>query len=99
MIRDNEPTGCFLGYVSQTDPQGKLPPWLVNKVTQIFGPKLVKKLYKAAKNYDTWKTAQDKPSLKPWYYPEQIQSPRINIRDCVKTKNAKYEEESQIDFE
>ncbi|XP_054261411.1 START domain-containing protein 10-like isoform X2 [Macrosteles quadrilineatus] len=32
--------GCELGYISQTDPQGTLPPWLVNRVTQIFGPKV-----------------------------------------------------------
>lgn len=36
-----ESLGCELGYVSQTDPQGTLPPWLVNRVTQIFGPKVV----------------------------------------------------------
>lgn len=32
--------GSVLGYISQTDPQGTLPPWLVNRVTQIFGPKV-----------------------------------------------------------
>jgi hypothetical protein len=40
LIRPSGSTGSELGYVSQTDPQGTLPPWLVNKVTQIFAPKV-----------------------------------------------------------
>ncbi|KAJ9598206.1 hypothetical protein L9F63_011110 [Diploptera punctata] len=56
LIRPSGSTGSELGYVSQTDPQGTLPPWLVNKVTQIFAPKLVKKLLKASLAYPDWKT-------------------------------------------
>lgn len=81
MIRDN-PQGCFLGYVSQTDPKGKLPSWLVNKITQKFAPKVVKQLRKAADGYETWKAAQNDPFLKPWVYPEQtMNSPRISVSD------------------
>jgi hypothetical protein len=40
LIRPSGSTGSELGYVSQIDPQGTLPPWLVNKVTQIFAPKV-----------------------------------------------------------
>ncbi|CAG9834738.1 unnamed protein product [Diabrotica balteata] len=76
--------GCFLGYISQTDPRGKLPPWLVNKITQKFAPKVVKQLKKAAEGYETWKSSQENPYYKPWIYPEQtMSSPRINISDCV----------------
>lgn len=46
LIRPSGSTGSELGYVSQTDPQGTLPPWLVNKVTQIFAPK-VSSIYSA----------------------------------------------------
>lgn len=73
--------GCFLGYVSQTDPQGKLAPWLVNKVTQIFGPKLVKKLHKVSVKYLNWKQTQSNPNFKPWYFPEQMSAPRIRVED------------------
>ncbi|KAF4524000.1 hypothetical protein B566_EDAN013842 [Ephemera danica] len=41
VIRSDGASGCSLGYVSQTDPKGTLPSWLVNKVTQIFAPKCV----------------------------------------------------------
>lgn len=76
-------TGCFLGYISQTDPRGKLPPWLVNKITQKFAPRVVKQLRKAAEGYESWKIAQANPVLKPWLNPEQIMTARINIAECV----------------
>lgn len=34
--------GSELGYLSHTDPHGKLPVWLVNKITQIYAPKVSK---------------------------------------------------------
>ncbi|XP_018329424.1 START domain-containing protein 10 isoform X2 [Agrilus planipennis] len=81
LIRPSD-KGCFLGYVSQTDPRGKIPPWLVNKVTQIFAPKLVKQLKKAAEGYPIWKAKQKEPCYKPWIYPEQtLLSPRVKICD------------------
>lgn len=74
--------GTFVGYISQTDPRGKLPPWLVNKVTQKFAPRVVKQLKKAAEGYELWKMNQSDPHMKPWAYPEQtIMSPRISIND------------------
>lgn len=74
--------GTFIGYISQTDPRGKLPPWLVNKVTQKFAPRVVKQLRKAAEGYELWKATQRDPHFKPWVYPEQtIMSPRITVND------------------
>lgn len=74
--------GSFIGYISQTDPRGKLPSWLVNKVTQKFAPKVVKQLRKAAEGYELWKMNQADPHYKPWVYPEQTMlSPRISIAD------------------
>ncbi|XP_073990807.1 START domain-containing protein 10-like isoform X2 [Rhodnius prolixus] len=82
LVRVNSHTGgCNLGYISQTDPQGTLPPWLVNRVTQIFGPKMVKSLQKATLGYLDWKS-KNKPHWKPWHFPEQICSPRLNLVEC-----------------
>ncbi|XP_049549228.1 START domain-containing protein 10-like [Anopheles darlingi] len=75
-------TGCTLKYVAHCDPQGTLPPWLVNKVTHTLGPRMVKDLKKAALGYVSWKQTQ--PHLrKPWRYPEEIRCPRISIEDCL----------------
>jgi hypothetical protein len=76
--------GCFLGYVSQTDPRGKLPIWLVNKITQKFAPKVVKQLKKAAEGYECWKESQREPLRKPWIFPElTLGAPKISTSDCV----------------
>lgn len=79
---ENSKTGCILKYVAHCDPQGTLPPWLVNKVTHTLGPRMVKDLKKAALGYVAWK--QQQPHLrKPWRYPEEINGPRISIEDCL----------------
>ncbi|CAG9760476.1 unnamed protein product [Ceutorhynchus assimilis] len=77
--------GCFLGYISQTDPKGKLPTWLVNKITQKFAPKVVKQLKKAAEGYEAWKAEQSDPADKPWIYPELTigRLSRIKATDCI----------------
>ncbi|XP_058446892.1 START domain-containing protein 10-like [Malaya genurostris] len=79
---ENSKTGCTLKYVAHCDPQGTLPPWLVNKVTHTLGPRMVKDLKKAAMGYVIWKQSQ--PHLrKPWRFPEEISCPRISIDDCL----------------
>ncbi|BES94067.1 StAR-related lipid transfer (START) domain containing 10 [Nesidiocoris tenuis] len=83
LVRLNSHTGgCTLGYISQTDPHGTLPPWLVNRVTHIFGPKMVKSLHKASLSYAEWKQ-RNSPFHKPWHFPEQISSPRLSLAQCV----------------
>lgn len=82
VLRSRTPDdGCILNYVAQCDPQGKLPPWLVNKVTHTLGPRMVKDLRKAALGYIEWKQSQSH-FRKPWRYPEDITVPRILITDC-----------------
>ena len=41
---------------------------------------MVKKLHKASAGYSSWKKLNN-PKFKPWHFPEQISSPRIQIED------------------
>ena len=78
VMRPHGQNSCVLSYVTHCDPQGALPPWLVNKVTHTFGPRMIKDLQKAAVNYLPWKTERNL-YWKPWRFPEQIDKPRISI--------------------
>lgn len=80
VIRPLPNGGCSLGYIAHCDPQGALPPWLVNKVTHTLGPRMVKDLRKAALGYIPWKRDQTH-NRKPWRNPEEICCPRIAIED------------------
>lgn len=80
VIRPAADGGCLVGYVAHCDPQGILPPWLVNKVTHSLGPRMVKDLRKAAQGYIAWKSKQPH-NRKPWRNPEEIICPRITIEE------------------
>nr|CAI5834717.1 unnamed protein product [Callosobruchus analis] len=75
--------GCFIGYISQSDPGGKVPPWLVNRIAHIVAPKIVENVRKAVDGYAEWKKAQPDATFKPWLHPEQaLLSPQVSIHDC-----------------
>ncbi|CAL1527500.1 unnamed protein product [Lymnaea stagnalis] len=73
-----------LTYISQSDPKGNLPAWAINKLTRMFAPKVINRIYKAAKNYKSWK-AKNRPEFKPWLNPEQMMTmlPKYNPTDVV----------------
>ncbi|KAL3269661.1 hypothetical protein HHI36_008722 [Cryptolaemus montrouzieri] len=81
--------GCFFGYVTQTDPRGKLPPWLVDKITKKFTPRIITKLKHAAEKYEHWKMGQKYPNFKPWIYPELTieYKKRVQKEDCQLSSN------------
>ena len=62
VIRPLSPRGCELHYVTHAEPGGRLPAWLVNKVTQTLAPGLVRRLHRAALAYPAWKR-KHAPSL------------------------------------
>ncbi|XP_043377264.1 START domain-containing protein 10 isoform X2 [Chelonia mydas] len=80
LVRANGPHGCTLYYLTQVDPRGSLPKWVVNKVSQFVAPKAMKKIYKAGLKYWEWKQKHE-PGFKPWVYPEQNTLPSISLAE------------------
>eukprot|EP01126_Amoeba_proteus_P036607 TRINITY_DN3737_c0_g1_i13.p1 TRINITY_DN3737_c0_g1~~TRINITY_DN3737_c0_g1_i13.p1 ORF type:complete len:148 (-),score=34.03 TRINITY_DN3737_c0_g1_i13:304-747(-) len=52
-------------YLTQTDPMGLIPSWIVNKATRNFAPKLVENLIRVGPGYPEWKK-NNSPNDKPW---------------------------------
>ncbi|KAM3867028.1 START domain containing 14 [Diretmus argenteus] len=69
-IMPTGPNSCSFTYLSQADPKGSLPKWVVNKASQVLAPKVMKSVHKAGQNYPEWKQ-QNSPDQKPWLFPEQ----------------------------
>ncbi|CAB1457116.1 unnamed protein product [Pleuronectes platessa] len=76
-IKPIGPSSCAFIYLSQADPKGSLPKWVVNKASQVLAPRVMKCLHKAGKNYPEWKQ-QNSPDQKPWLYPEQNTLPMMD---------------------
>jgi len=61
----NEPNSSRLICMTQTDPGGWIPGWLVNSVSATLAPKILEKLTHAAPKYKIWKEKND-PGVYPW---------------------------------
>lgn len=79
-IKYNSAKSSSLVYITQSDPGGSLPSWVVNMSTKVVTPKFVKKIYKASLKYDKWK-AKNNADYKPWANPEVIRIPKLDMRD------------------
>uniref|UniRef100_A0A1A7WCV3 START domain-containing protein n=1 Tax=Iconisemion striatum TaxID=60296 RepID=A0A1A7WCV3_9TELE len=82
LIQSNGATSSTLYYLTQVDPRGSLPKWVVNRVSQFVAPKAMRKIYKASLKYPEWKRKHN-PTLKPWMFPEQNTLPTINLSELT----------------
>lgn len=77
LIKPTGPNSCTFIYLSQADPKGALPKWVVNTASQSLAPRVMKSVLKAGQNYNEWKE-QNSPDQKPWLYPEQSVLPTMD---------------------
>ncbi|XP_037531688.1 START domain containing 14 [Nematolebias whitei] len=76
-IKSTGPNSCTFIYLSQADPKGSLPKWVVNKASEVLAPRVMRTVHKAGQNYPGWKQ-ENSPSLKPWLHSEQSSLPMMN---------------------
>ncbi|XP_074529806.1 START domain containing 14 [Halichoeres trimaculatus] len=76
-IKPTGPNSCIFIYLSQADPKGALPKWVVNRASQAIAPKVMRCVHKAGQDYPQWKQ-QNSPDEKPWLYPEQNTLPMMD---------------------
>jgi hypothetical protein len=84
-VGDASKPGCQVTYLTQADPKGRLPSWVVNKATQWLAPKVITKLHHACQLYEDWKK-DNRPLYKPWLHPEQNCLPYLDSKDIVTLK-------------
>uniref|UniRef100_A0A8C9ZTS1 START domain-containing protein 10 n=1 Tax=Sander lucioperca TaxID=283035 RepID=A0A8C9ZTS1_SANLU len=82
LIQSNGAGCSTLYYLTQMDPRGSLPKWVVNRVSQFVAPKAMRKIYKASLKYPDWKRKHS-PALKPWMFPEQNSLPSISVGELT----------------
>ncbi|XP_034453811.1 START domain-containing protein 10 isoform X1 [Hippoglossus hippoglossus] len=82
LIQSNGATSSTLYYLTQMDPRGSLPKWVVNRVSQFVAPKAMRKIYKASLKYPEWKRKHS-PHLKPWMFPEQNSLPCVRVSELT----------------
>lgn len=95
LIKYTSPKSCVFYYVTQSDPGGSFPVWVVNSATRVIAPKFIKKIYKACLKYEKWK-AKHNPSYMPWVNPEQVTVPRIDLND-IQALDLAHFKNNQID--
>lgn len=77
LLKPTGPNSCTFTYLSQADPRGSLPKWVVNKASQVLAPKVLRSVHKAGQSYPAWKAANS-PDHKPWLYPIQSELPMMD---------------------
>ncbi|XP_021416787.2 START domain-containing protein 10 [Oncorhynchus mykiss] len=101
LVKALGPNSCSFTYLSQADPKGSLPKWVVNKASQVLAPRVLKCVHKAGQSYPDWKK-QNSPAQKPWLYPEQsilpIMDPsELTIQRADSLENV--DESTQLDIQ
>ncbi|KAK6298873.1 hypothetical protein J4Q44_G00303830 [Coregonus suidteri] len=101
LVKATGPNSCSFTYLSQADPKGSLPKWVVNKASQVLAPRVLKCVHKAGQSYPEWKK-QNSPDQKPWLYPEQSTLPMMDPSELAIQRGHSLEnvdESTQLDIQ
>ena len=63
--------------------EGKIPAWLLNRLTTIIAPKLLKKLHKCCLKYATWKDRNGHGNARPPWREIVSTAAEVNLMDAV----------------
>lgn len=98
-IRPTGPESCIFIYLSQADPKGSIPNFVVNQASQILAPKVLKTVHKAGQDYPRWKK-QNRPNYKPWLNPNESSLPfmdasELSIQRADSLENVDFEDANE----
>uniref|UniRef100_A0A915MT70 START domain-containing protein n=1 Tax=Meloidogyne javanica TaxID=6303 RepID=A0A915MT70_MELJA len=105
--------GCQFTYLTLVDPKGKLPNWLINRVTKTIAPRLCKKLRKACLGYERWKRKHKRTEENNFWRIKEIKqesAPEFSVDDIrlrafvlregrMPRRNTKDSKNNSLDFE
>ncbi|XP_034037522.1 START domain containing 14 [Thalassophryne amazonica] len=80
LLKSTGPNSCTFTYLSEADPKGYIPKWVVNTASRALAPRVLRSVHKAGQGYPQWKR-QNAPDYKPWLHPEQS---TVQIMDMAK---------------
>ncbi|GLD74942.1 PCTP-like protein [Lates japonicus] len=66
-IKPIGPNSCTFIYLSQADPKGSLPKWVVNKASQVLAPRVMR-CVQARRGAELPRGTSELPDQKPWLY-------------------------------
>ncbi|XP_067950157.1 START domain-containing protein 10-like [Watersipora subatra] len=84
VMESTGPKSTKFTYITQSNPGGNIPAWLTNKLVTVVAPKVLQRMLKASRGYESWKKKND-PEHMPWLWPDQNTTDLIDWDDVENT--------------
>jgi hypothetical protein len=80
--------GCIGYFITQSDPRGIIPKWILNLIAGKIAPRVFGKIEKAALTYEEWKSKHN-PDHRPWIDSSQLNEvPMVPISSLTHLTNS-----------